>query len=275
MISKIIIPTDFSEPASDALKYAIALGQKINAELVIAHINQVAMVDSSMPPETYQLFINEIEEATQTGFAKLEEKYLAASGLEYKMETRYGFVAEDICAIASENNCDLIIMGTTGASGAAELLFGSNAASVVGKSTLPVLVIPAGLQFNDYKHMVYATDYNEPEFPSMNRLIYFAELFDCPLDIIHVKSDSDRFFNADNNFFKKNKSKITYPNIKFIELEKGDVTQSINHYVEETHSDLLVMAKHNRNFFDRLFHRSLSKKMAFHTKIPLLVLVKD
>jgi K+-sensing histidine kinase KdpD len=107
------------------------------------------------------------------------------------------------------------------------------------------------------------------------RLIYFAEQYDCPLDILHVKSDSDHYFNAENNFFTKNKGKISYPNLHFIELEKGDVVQSINQYVEEKEVDLLVMAKHNRNFFDRLFHKSLSKKMAFHTKIPLLVLVKD
>jgi nucleotide-binding universal stress UspA family protein len=92
---------------------------------------------------------------------------------------------------------------------------------------------------------------------------------------VHVKSDADKYFNAENNFFKKNKEQISYPNIHFVELEKGDVLQSINNYVETEHVDLLVMAKHNRNFFDRLFHRSLSKKMAFHTQIPLLVLVKN
>jgi PKHD-type hydroxylase len=55
------------------------------------------------------------------------------------------------------------------------------------------------------------------------RLIYFAELFDCPLDVIHVKSDADKYFNAENNFFKKNKANITYSNIHYIQLEKGDV----------------------------------------------------
>jgi K+-sensing histidine kinase KdpD len=109
----------------------------------------------------------------------------------------------------------------------------------------------------------------------MMRLIYFAEQYDCPLDVVHVKSESDRYFNSENNFFKKNKANISYPNINFVELEKGDVEQSINQYVEDTHTDMLVIAKHNRNFFDRLFHRSLSKKMAFHTRIPLLVLVKN
>jgi nucleotide-binding universal stress UspA family protein len=137
------------------------------------------------------------------------------------------------------------------------------------------MVIPKDTHFKDLTRMVYATDYNEPEFPAMMRLIYFAEQFDCPLDILHVKSDHDRYFNAENNFFKKNRGKISYPNIHFVELEKGDIIQSINGYVDEKQVDMLVMAKHNRNFFDRLFHRSLSKQMAFHTHIPLLILVKN
>jgi nucleotide-binding universal stress UspA family protein len=275
MISKIIVPTDFSAPAEQALNYAIELAKKTNASITLLHINQVAMVDASMPAETYQFLVKEIEEMTKEGMDKLAKKLLIPSGIAYTTETRYGFVSEEICEIAKKDEADLIIMGTTGASGAAEILIGSNAASVVASSTVPVLVIPKDLTYKDYSRIVYATDYNEPEFPALMRLIYFAELFDCPLDVIHVKSDADKYFNIENNFFKKNKANITYPNINYIQLEKGDIIQSINHYVEENHGDLLVMAKHNRSFFDRLFHRSLSKKMAYHTKIPLLVLVKE
>jgi|LakMenEpi03Aug12_release.lakeMendotaPanAssembly.Ray.scaffolds.fasta_scaffold00933_11 nucleotide-binding universal stress UspA family protein len=275
MISKIVVPTDFSAPAEQALNYAIELAKKTKASITLLHINQVAMVDASMPAETYQFLVKEIEEMTKEGMDKLAKKLLIPSGIAYTTETRYGFVSEEICEIAKKDEADLIIMGTTGASGAAEILIGSNAASVVAKSAVPVLVIPKDLNFKEYTRIVYATDYNEPEFPALMRLIYFAELFDCPLDVIHVKSDADKYFNIENNFFKKNKANITYPNINYIQLEKGDIIQSINHYVEENHGDLLVMAKHNRSFFDRLFHRSLSKKMAYHTKIPLLVLVKE
>lgn len=275
MISKIIVPTDFSEPANKALVYAIELASKAEASIHILHVNQVAMVDATMPAETYQVFVKEIEEATENSFKELAETLLVQTKVKYTFKTLLGFVVEKICDYASELEADLIIMGTTGASGAAEILIGSNAASTVAKSKVPVLVVPKELSFSDYTRIVYATDYNEPEFPALMRLIYFAELFDCRLDVIHVKSDADKYFNASNNFFNKNKANISYPKIHYIELEKGDIVQSINQYVDEVSADLLVMAKHNRNFFDRLFHRSLSKKMAFHTKIPLLVLVKE
>lgn len=275
MISTIVIPTDFSEAANQAMLYALSFAKKIGARVHVLHINQVAMVDATMPAETYQMFVNEIEEQTKEQLSKLEETFLKTSGVIYETHARYGFVADEICDFALKNEADLIILGTTGASGAVEILFGSNASSVVSKTLIPVMVIPKNIVYKDLTRIVYATDYNEPEFPSMMRLIYFAEQYDCPLDIVHVKSESDRYFNSENNFFKKNKAQFSYPNMSFIELEKGDVVSSINQYVDDKQVDLLVMAKHNRSFFDRLFHSSLSKKMAIHTHIPLLVLVKN
>lgn len=274
MINKIVVPTDFSDPATGALRYAIELCRKFNATLYVLHINQVAMVDATMPAETYQMFVKEIEEQTAAQYQQLEKTVLKPAGVSFEHHSRYGFVAEEICEFAQQQQADLIVMGTTGASGAAEILFGSNAASVVSRTQVPVMVIPRNTSYKALQNIVYATDYNEPEFPAMMRLIYFAEQYDCPLHVVHVKSDNDRYFNAENNFFRKNKAAISYEDIRFIELEKGDVSNSVNEYVESTHADLLVMAKHNRNFFDRLFHRSLSKEMAFHTRIPLLVLVK-
>jgi nucleotide-binding universal stress UspA family protein len=275
MISNIIVPTDFSEAATQAMQYALSLAKKLKASVHVLHINQVAMIDATMPAETYQMFVKEIEDQTQDQFKKLEKEYLETSGIKYTCNSKYGFVADEICDFALQQEADLIVLGTTGASGAAEILFGSNASAVVSKTQIPVMVIPKGSTYKDLTRIAYATDYNEPEFPSMMRLIYFAEQYDCPLDIVHVKSESDRYFNAENNFFKKNKAQFSYPNMSYIDLEKGDVVTSINQYVADKNVDLLVMAKHNRSFFDRLFHSSLSKKMAIHSHIPLLVLVKN
>lgn len=274
MINAILVPTDFSKPALNALKYAIGLCKKAGASLQIIHINHVALVDASMPAETYQMFVNEIEQAAKENIEKLEHDVLKDSGVNYKIHTRYGFIGDEVCSFADANNIDLIVMGTTGASGIAELLIGSNAATVIGKSHVPVLIIPPTIAYKPITKIVYATDFNEPEFPAVMRLVFYAELYDCELEIIHVKTDYDHYFNAENNFFNKNKSNLTYPKLKFKTLPQGDVVNSINTYIIENNADLLVMAKHNRNFFDKLFHRSLSKQMAYHTNLPLLILYK-
>jgi len=273
MINKILIPTDFSDVANNALKYALELASKSKASVTLLHIRQIPLSDPSFPAETFQMYLNEIETFEKEQSEKLTETLLKPSGIPFEFCSATGFVGDEVVRITHEKNIDLIVMGTTGASGIAELLVGSNAASVIGKADIPVLVVPPGKFYQPITHILYATDFNEPEFPAFSRLMFFAELYDAKLSIVHVKGEFDQFFNAANNFFKRNKENITR-DYTLVNVDGKNVMEAIDEKVDELHADLLVMAKHNRSFFDRLFHRSLSKRMAYHTKIPLLVLHK-
>jgi len=275
MINAILLPTDFSDVANNALGYAVKLAEKCGAELHILHIKQIPIADPSFPAEAYQIYVDEIEKVEQEGVNKLKSSFIKESSAVCHFYSATGFVADEIMTFCKSQPIDLVVMGTTGASGLAELLVGSNAASVIGKSEVPVLVIPPNHNYKPIKHVMYATDFNEPELPAATRLLYFAELYDAKITVLHVKNDYDRYFNADNNYFLKNKERLSKHNITLIHEESDDVISTIDKYIDEHHVDLLVMAKHKRGFFDRLFHRSLSKRMAYHTKTPLLVLNKE
>jgi len=194
MITHILIPTDFSAVANNALSYAIDLAKKTGAQIHVLHVKHVPVMDASFPAETYQIYLDEIDKAAKMGMEELEKNILKTSGVKYDLQTVMGFVHDELQHFVKRHDIDLIVMGTTGASGLQEIFIGSNAASVVSKSEVPVMVIP------------------------------------------HLAKPSD--------------------------------------FIDEKQVDLLVLAKHNRSWFDRLFHRSFSKRMAFHTKIPLLVLNK-
>ena len=275
MINAILLPTDFSDVANNALEYAVKLSEKCGAELHILHIKQIPIADPSFPAEAYQIFIDEIEKVEQEGINKLKSSFIKDSSVVCHFHSTTGFVADEVMTFCKSHPIDLVVMGTTGASGLAELLVGSNAASVIRKSIVPVLVIPPNHAYKPIKHIMYSTDFNEPELPAATRMLYFAELNDAKVTVLHVKNDYDRYFNADNNYFLKNKESLAKHNITLINEESADVMSTIDKHVDEQHIDLLVMAKHKRGFFDRLFHRSLSKRMAYHTKTPLLVLNKE
>jgi nucleotide-binding universal stress UspA family protein len=274
MISSILVPTDFSDVANNALHFAIQLAKKTHAKIYVLHVNHMPIMDASFPAEVYQTFMLDIENNAKENIEKLKTNYLNNSGVKFETQIVMGFVNDEVQTFAPKNNIDLIVMGTTGASGLQEILIGSNAASVVAKSTIPVLIIPPSSTYHELKHIVYSSDFNEPEFPAVSQLVYFAELFNAQVSVLHVKTDYDRFFDAANNFFQKNKHNLSYEKWKIVKLEDGNVIEKINSFIETEHADMLVMAKHNRGFFDKLFHRSLSKQMAYHTKIPLLVLNK-
>jgi nucleotide-binding universal stress UspA family protein len=274
MITRILVPTDFSEVANNALKYAIGLALQTKASIHVLHVKNFPIMDPSFPVDTLSTLIEEMNRVSAQGMADTKDKFLEPAKVTYRLHEASGFVNDEIEVACKENQIDLIVMGTTGASGLQELLIGSNAATTVGRSEIPVMVIPPSANFNEIKHILYASDYTEPEFPALARLIYFAELYDAEISVLHVKTDFDRFFDSANNFFVKNKAHIKREQIKLIQSEKSDVSDAINQHIDNQPTDMLVLAKHNRSFFDRLFHRSLSKQMAYHTKIPLLVLHK-
>ncbi|MFI5221778.1 MAG: universal stress protein [Bacteroidia bacterium] len=274
MISTILVPTDFSDVANNALTFAIKFAEKVNAKIHIFHVTHVPIVDPSFPADVYQNFMADIEKDANESMDKLTKEFFTGVGVKVETHITLGYVNDEVHDFAEQNKIDLIIMGTTGASGFKEILVGSNAASVVAKSHVPVWVIPPSAIYHDLKHIVYASDYNEPEFPALSRLIYFAELYDAEISVIHVKNEADKYFASEHNFFVRNKSHISYEKLKLRKLPEGDLMEKINEFIEKEHADMLVMAKHNRSFFDRIFHRSLSKHMTYHTKIPLLILNK-
>ena len=274
MIANILLPTDFSEVANNALSFALDLCKKTHAKLHVLHVKQVPVLDTSFPTDTYQLYIDEIEKASKEGLDKLQHQVLAPSGVSFVLDSTVGFVNDEVLTYAHKHQIDLIVMGTTGASGLQEIFIGSNAASVVAKSDLPIMVIPPSAKHIGFGHILYASDYAEPEFPAMSRLAYIAELYSSKITVMHAKSDNDRYFNTTNNFFTRNKEHISTTDITIVNTEQSDIMDAINKYIDVHQTDLVVLAKHNRSFFDRLFHRSLSKKMTYHTKVPLLVLHK-
>lgn len=274
MITRILVPTDFSEVANNALQYAIGLAKKTDAVVHLIHIKNFPVMDPSFPVDAMSTMIEEMDKISEKGMKDTKTKFLDSTGVKYVLYDTSGFVNDEIESYCKTNSIDLIVMGTTGASGLQELLIGSNAATTVGRSEIPVMVIPPSAHLSEIKHILYASDYSEPEFPALSRLIYFAELYDADISVIHVKTDYDRYFDSAHNFFVKNKAHIKRENIKLIQTDKTDISEGINHHIDNHPTDMLVLAKHNRSFFDRLFHRSLSKQMAYHTKIPLLVLHK-
>jgi nucleotide-binding universal stress UspA family protein len=274
MINNVLIPTDFSAVANNALRYAIELCKKTESTLHLLHIKSIPVMDASFPAETYQLILREMEEQTENGYANLESTELKPSGISYEVHSVTGFVTDEIIAFSKEKNIDLIIMGTTGASGLQEILVGSNSASVIGKSEIPVLVIPPSATYVEPKHILYSSDYAEPEFPAVSRLMFFAELFDAKVTVLHITTEFDKYFDSEHNFFARHKKQISRENVTVVNKSNTEVTEAIEKHISDHNVDMLVMAKHSRSFFDRLFHRSLSKQMAYHTKIPLLVLHK-
>lgn len=127
-IQHILVPTDFSPYAEQALEYAIALATRLQAGVTLLHvISPVVWGTGDVPMAPPPTYCEEIEAVAQQG---LEDalKRVRAAGLEGQTLVVYGPPFERIITTARDHGVDLIVMGTHGRTGLPHLLKGIQAA---------------------------------------------------------------------------------------------------------------------------------------------------
>jgi nucleotide-binding universal stress UspA family protein len=142
-IKRILVPTDFSECAVPAVRYAAELADKFAAELVLLHVVPdavLALPDAVMPTPAPMADLEALTDAGHQGLANL----IAAEKLEPRhprAEVRIGSPATEIVAAAKDLHADLICIGTHGRGGLARVILGSVAEMVVRQAPCPVLTV--------------------------------------------------------------------------------------------------------------------------------------
>ncbi|OIQ16601.1 MAG: hypothetical protein BM557_09830 [Flavobacterium sp. MedPE-SWcel] len=275
-MKRVLFPTDFSEAANIAFTYALKFADTLNAELTILHVYNLPIVETPVLPEsTKEIF--DIVAANQSESFERELKKLEQLAAKRKLDhiklhdiLLHGDLIYNINKVCHEKDIDLIVMGTTGASGIKETFLGSNTATVISNAKVPVLGIPTAAEFHhQIKNVVFTTQYKDEDNLALQRLLDITNKIGSSVYCLHIKNDND----PDDIDEKINEWKMRYNNekVSFFSITGNNTEETILDFVENQHIDMLAMLKHKRSFFENLFHRSLTKKMAYHSKVPIMV----
>lgn len=145
-IRRVLVPTDFSDHATPAVRYAAELADKFGAELILLHVvpdTVLALPDAVMPMPVMTPDLNALTEAGRTGLTNV----VAALKLESRnprLEVRLGSPEREIVAAATDLGVDLVCVTTHGRDGLARVLLGSVAEAVVRHAPCPVLTVRPG-----------------------------------------------------------------------------------------------------------------------------------
>ncbi len=184
-----------------------------------------------------------------------------------------GFAVDEILEIIKERSVDLVVMGITGTGFWRETIIGSNVTEVISKSPVPVLAIPHNVKFKPIEKAVFAFDYHEiTNKLTLQRLKELIQLLHIEVYILNVVKQGS-FVTADQSVsgtILEDYIHETAHSFHFSENE--NVVEGINEFMKEKNADMLVMIPRKHTLFQRLFSRSTTKKMAFHTHIPLLTI---
>ena len=269
-MKRVIVPTDFSVNARNAFNYAYS-NYGADVEYVLLNTYEAPNAGSGgMLVSIDEILEKESIKGLNVELGILTEMYPEANIVA---ESVYGAVEDGIRRVNTKKECDIVVIGTTGATGLKEVFLGSNAERVIRESILPVLAIPSECHKVEMNRFVFAAD-----FKSIHNEFTFDPLFDLvkqhdsSIDIVHVQ-DPDIEETQDHTLGRE-QLKTIFSNYKHVvhEIEDEDVLKSVGEYIERHEVDVLVVIPRKTSFFKRLFKKSVSKGLAYSSKVPLLTL---
>ena len=276
-IDRILFLTDFSENAANALTYMLNFAKKINAAVTIFHTYQIPLtgipiVGVEVPTENIE---NQIKFSMKSEKEHIEDLLRQAKQVAPDVTCTYilreGLLIDHLSEIVKEERIDIISMGTKGAGKVAGLLFDTVAGKVIEKAPCPVFVIPDHANYSPLKNILYASDFEKSDFSVIENIAMLAEIYGGEITIINVSDEEHNLENISLEEFEPAiRKNISFQNLKFVSIMDKDVVHAIDEYAEEKNVDLVVMNSHKRTLFQKIYDRSLTKKLSYQTHIPLL-----
>jgi len=276
-MKKIILPTDFSHNAYNAIEYALRLFKDTECtfyllhtytpavyqpEYLLGHPGQIGLGDEYQADALMQL--EELQATLTTQFNNSKHRFV--------IHAAFNTMVDEVVKTIENENADLVIMGTQGATGAKEILLGTNTVHLIKKTPCPVIAIPSGFEYEKPKEILFPTDYEvDYSKEQLQELLDIAKQHISSIEVMHVSTGYDL-----NEQQVKNQQKLNYLLAKtahlFHDLPIQGIIEGINNFQLKKRMNLLVMIRNKHTFFERLFIEPVIKKIGFHVTIPFMVI---
>jgi nucleotide-binding universal stress UspA family protein len=271
-MKRILVPTDFSTRAENALKVAAQIARKNNCEIHLLHMLEIpsqmndAITGGTAIPEI-MLFLQKAKETMQ--FIK-EKSYL--QGLRIIDSIQLEKASHGILSFINKEDIDLTVMGANGISGFEEFILGSTTEKVVRLSPIPVIIIKE--EINDFNpgNIVFASDFSDEIKKPFQKILDFANSFDAKLNLVTICTPNSFKTTAIANKIAKNFiSEFEIKNFTFHIYNDLNIEKGIIHFAKDTNADLISLCTHGRTGLSHFFSGSISEDLANHATKPLLV----
>ncbi|MCK0131747.1 universal stress protein [Flavobacteriaceae bacterium F08102] len=276
---KIVLPTDFSLNATQAINYALQLFK--NKECVFYFLNVYAKASegggSFMKKKSKEHWNDEEKSKSELGLAKLLDDYSVGNYQNthhsFQIISRFGDPLDVIKSVVEEKDIDMIVMGTRGKTNAKSILFGSTAIDVMEKArNCPVVVVPQLAKLHPPSEIVFPTSY-ETHFKKreLSYLIDIAKNCRASIRILHIANDrtlSPKQLNG-KELLMECFEEVEY---SFHTLSQMPVPAAINCFVESRESDMVAFINSKHSLFGSILTQPLVKGISYNSSVPILVM---
>ncbi len=287
-IRKILVPVDYSECSRFACRYALKIACKLGAEIKLFHTYYSPAFDlielagavqtQSQLREEVTVNLEETEKDTLERFLQSLREYMRECGMAdvaISYNIAPGVPEDEIISYCNAYNPDLVVMGTKGKGKGVGSIIGSVTAAIINRIDFPVLAIPEKYTFigeENVKNLLYVTDFDESDFLTLKGLMNITDQLDLDVHCVHIGEDPNGWDKVKMEGLMKyfaevyGKTQVGYSFINeknlLFDLDELIRTKSIN---------ILSLTARRQKVFEKLFRPNLTKKLFYHTGIPLLV----
>ncbi|SDE48351.1 Nucleotide-binding universal stress protein, UspA family [Pricia antarctica] len=274
---KVLIPTDFSENAFNALKYACQVFKYEKSEFYIIHAyaDEVYREDIAKERSTLETLKASALERSDGKLKQTEDQlkeYSANPKHTYTFVSVFANLIDAANDWVEHEDMDIVVMGTRGATSDGKIVFGSNTLQVMRYVNCPVLAIPEDYEYQPPKQVLFATNYMVPyknrelkllgemtgSFCSTVHMLYID-----PINTLSLRQE-------DNREFLKNC--LSKPKLRFETTPEKEKTFAITKYILHNDIDMLVIVNSRHSYLEDMLYQSSMDKLGLHLKIPFMVL---
>jgi len=271
-MKQILVATDFSNSASNAMEYAMALAKTLDMEICAIHaILPTEGVDNNMYnaffiKDYYNNKRQALKEWVSTYTSKDEYK-----GIEVSTLCEVGLVKTVISKYIDEHHVELLVMGVTGSTGISGIV-GSNASTLVSIIKIPTLIIPLESKFSKTPVITLATDYetrmSADDVNALNEMVLAFGSEKMQVLYVGEKSEIKHLETGESRL----QELIKHSELEFNYINKSNPLTGIMDFIESHHTDILCLVKHHHNVVYRLFNKSTVNRVINKSVKAILVL---
>lgn len=276
-MKNILIPTDFSANAENAIAFALDLFKCDHTNFYMMHAYAHELYAKSHDTEDID-FKKEKKKLHEDSQRKLAEVISGIIGEKHNPRHRFEAISvfdslvDGVNDFVDEKNIDLILMGTKGQTADKNITFGSHTVQVFKYVKCPVMAIPSDSKFSQPKKILFPSDYMVPyKRRELKLLDTLAGRFKSEIHSLYISDFEDLSHRQeDNRLFLK--GSLPNTNLSFTRIEVTNKGIAIMDYAHEHKMDMLVMVNSRHSFLEDMLYRSTVDQIALNPVIPFLVL---
>jgi nucleotide-binding universal stress UspA family protein len=268
----IIIPTDFSPAATNAVNYGVDMALAIDANVLLLHVYNIPIAYGDVPIAL--ISVDELKNAAEDNIEHLRQdlQHVTSGKLQINTETRLGSVVDELEELCDKMQPFAVVMGTAGSSAVERTLFGSNTLKAIKHLSCPVICVPVGKEYgNGIRKIGLACDFRElAESTPVAEIKEFVKEFHAQLFVLNVDHNSRHsdVQTPEQSVLLQTALEEVHPEYHFI--TQKDVEEGINEFAEKNNLDLVIAIPKKHKLLEGIFKKSSTKQLVFESHVPVM-----